>query len=208
MTDRFKYADAREAESAAKVKALEDLLIEKGVIGTDTVDSVLGFFETQMGPFNGAKLVARAWLDPAFKKRLLEDTPAAIAELPFPAGMAGAEGEHMKVGENTPAVHNLIVCTLCSCYPWPTLGLPPYWFKDPTFRARAVREPRKVLQEFGLEIDPKVEVRVWDSSAQIRWFVLPERPAGTDHLSEEELAALITPEAMMGVARVPSPPPP
>lgn len=208
MTDRFKYADAREAESAAKVKALEDLLIEKGVIGTDTVDTVLGFFETQMGPFNGAKLVARAWLDPAFKKRLLEDTPAAIAELPFPAGMAGAEGEHMKIVENTPAVHNLIVCTLCSCYPWPTLGLPPYWFKDPTFRARAVREPRKVLAEFGLEIDPKVEVRVWDSSAQIRWFVLPERPAGTDHLTEEELAALITPEAMMGVARVPAPPAP
>ncbi|HKP57860.1 MAG TPA: nitrile hydratase subunit alpha [Polyangiales bacterium] len=208
MSERFKYADAREAESAAKVKALEDLLIEKGVIGTDTVDSVLGFFETQMGPFNGAKLVARAWLDPAFKKRLLEDTPAAIAELPFPAGMAGAEGEHMKIVENTAAVHNLIVCTLCSCYPWPTLGLPPYWFKDPTFRARAVREPRKVLAEFGLELDPKVEVRVWDSSAQIRWFVLPERPAGTDHLSEEQLAALITPEAMMGVARVPSPPPP
>jgi nitrile hydratase subunit alpha len=208
MTDRFKYEDAREAESAAKVKALEDLLIEKGVIGTDTVDSVLGFFETQMGPFNGAKLVARAWLDPAFKKRLLEDTPAAIAELPFPPGMAGAEGEHMKIVENTPAVHNLIVCTLCSCYPWPTLGLPPYWFKDPTFRARAVREPRKVLAEFGLDIDPKVEVRVWDSSAQIRWFVLPERPAGTDHWTEEQLAALITPEAMMGVARVPAPPTP
>jgi nitrile hydratase len=202
MTERFKYPDAREAESAAKVQALEDLLIEKGVIGSDTVDQVLGFFETQMGPFNGAKLVARAWVDPTFKQRLLEDTPAAIAELPFPAGMAGAEGEHMKIVENTPRVHNLIVCTLCSCYPWPTLGLPPYWYKDPTFRARAVREPRKVLAEFGLQIDPSVEIRIWDSSAQIRWFVLPERPTGTDGLSEDELAALVTPEAMMGVAKV------
>jgi nitrile hydratase len=202
MTERFKYPDARETESAAKVKALEDLLIEKGVIGTETVDRVLSFFETQMGPFNGAKLVARAWLDPAFKQRLLDDTPAAIAELPFPAGMSGAEGEHMKIVENTRAVHNLIVCTLCSCYPWPTLGLPPYWYKDPTFRARAVREPRKVLQEFGLSIEPSVEIRIWDSSAQIRWFVLPERPDGTDHLSEDELAALVTPEAMMGVAKV------
>jgi len=202
MTERFKYTDAREAESAAKVQALEDLLIEKGVIGSDTVDQVLGFFETQMGPFNGAKLVARAWVDPAFKQRLLEDTASAIAELPFPAGMAGAEGEHMKIVENTEAVHNLIVCTLCSCYPWPTLGLPPYWYKDPTFRARAVREPRKVLAEFGLQIDPAVEIRIWDSSAQIRWFVLPERPPGTDQLSEAELAALVTPEAMMGVAKV------
>lgn len=202
MTERFKYSNAREAESAAKVQALEDLLIEKGVIGSDTVDQVLSFFETQMGPFNGAKLVARAWLDPAFKQRLLDDTTAAIGELQFPAGMAGAEGEHMKIVENTPQVHNLIVCTLCSCYPWPTLGLPPYWYKDPTFRARAVREPRKVLAELGLTIDPAVEIRIWDSSAQIRWFVLPERPAGTDHMSEAELAALVTPEAMMGVAKV------
>jgi nitrile hydratase len=202
MTERFKYPNAREAESAAKVQALEDLLIEKGVIGSDTVDQVLEFFETQMGPFNGAKLVARAWVDPAFKQRLLDDTAGAIAELPFPNGMAGAEGEHMKIVENTDKVHNLIVCTLCSCYPWPTLGLPPYWYKDPTFRARAVREPRKVLAEFGLQIDPAVEIRIWDSSAQIRWFVLPERPAGTDGLNEAELAALVTPEAMMGVAKV------
>jgi nitrile hydratase len=202
VTERFKYPDAREAESAAKVQALEDLLIEKGVISSDTVDQVLSFFETQMGPFNGAKLVARAWLDPAFKERLLNDTASAIAELPFPPGMAGAEGEHMKVVENTPDVHNLIVCTLCSCYPWPTLGLPPYWYKDPTFRARAVREPRKVLAEFGLHLEPAVEIRIWDSSAQIRWFVLPERPAGTDSLNEGELAALVTPEAMMGVAKV------
>ena len=205
MSERFKYSDAREAESAAKVQALEDLLVEKGVIGSETVDHVLSFFETQMGPFNGAKLVARAWLDPAFKRRLLDDTAAAIAELPFPAGMAGAEGEHMKVVENTPTVHNLIVCTLCSCYPWPTLGLPPYWYKDPTFRARAVREPRKVLAELGLQLPAAVEIRIWDSSAQIRWFVLPERPDGTDGLSEDQLAALVTPEAMMGVARVAPP---
>jgi nitrile hydratase len=205
MSERFKYEPGREAASAAKVEALEALLIEKGVIGSDTVDRVLEFFETEMGPFNGAKLVARAWLDPAFKQRLLNDTPAAIAELKFPKGMAGAEGEHMKIVENTPEVHNLIVCTLCSCYPWPTLGLPPYWYKDPTFRARAVREPRAVLAEFGLAIEPSVEIRIWDSSAQIRWFVLPERPAGTDGMNEDELASLITPEAMMGVARVPSP---
>jgi nitrile hydratase subunit alpha len=202
MTERFKYGAEREAESLAKVTALEDLLIAKGVIGTSSVDQALSYFETEMGPFNGAKLVARAWLDPGFKERLLTDTAAAIAELDFPPGMAGAEGEHLKIVENTPAVHNLIVCTLCSCYPWPTLGLPPYWYKDPTFRARAVREPRAVLSEFGVELDGSVEIRVWDSSAQIRWFVLPERPPGTERLSETELAALVTPEAMMGVARV------
>jgi len=205
MSDRFKYSAKRELESEAKVRALEHLLIEKGVIGKSTVDTVLSYFETEMGPFNGAKIVARAWRDPGFKKRLLSDTPAAIAELDFPAGMAGAEGEHLKIVENTPQVHNLIVCTLCSCYPWPTLGLPPYWYKDPTFRARAVREPRAVLREFGVDLPDTMEIRVWDSSAQIRWFVLPERPAGTDALSEPELAALVTPEAMMGVARPAAP---
>ena len=158
-----------------------------------------------MGPFNGAKLVARAWVDPAFKARLLADCNAACTELDLPTGMSGAEGEHMQVVENTPRVHNLIVCTLCSCYPWPTLGLPPYWYKDPTFRARAAREPRAVLQEFGLELDETVEIRIWDSSAQIRWWVLPERPAGTEGLSESQLAALVTPEAMMGVARIKGP---
>jgi nitrile hydratase len=205
MSDRFKYSPQREAESAAQVKALEHLLIEKGVIGSSTVDTALDYFETTMGPLNGAKLVARAWVDPAFKARLLADTAAAIAELDFPPGMAGAEGEHMKVVENTPGVHNLIVCTLCSCYPWPTLGLPPYWYKDPTFRARAVREPRAVLAEFGISVPSSVEVRIWDSSAQIRWFVLPERPEGTEAWSEEELAKLVTPEAMMGVAKVLAP---
>lgn len=202
MEERFNYDADREAYSAAKVKALESLLIEKGVIGGETVDKVLNFFETDFGPFNGAKLVARAWIDLEFKARLLANTPAAIAEMDFPRGTTGAEGEYMEIVENTPTVHNLIVCTLCSCYPWPMLGLPPYWYKDPTFRARAVKEPRKVLQEFGLEIDRSVEVRVWDSSAQIRWFVLPERPAGTEDMNEEQLSALITPESMMGIARV------
>ena len=163
---------------------------------------MIGFFETEMGPFNGAKVVARAWVDPEFKERLLADANAAIDELGFPPIMSGAEGEHMRVAENTATVHNLIICTLCSCYPWPTLGLPPYWYKDPTFRARAAREPRNVLKEFGLDLEPAIEIKVWDSSAQIRWFVLPERPAGTEGMSEDELAQLVTAEAMMGVAKV------
>jgi nitrile hydratase len=200
MDERFKYRDDREAYSAARVRALEALLIKKGVITDKTVDTVLDFFETKMGPFNGAKIVARAWTDTAFKQRLVEDTPKAIAELDLPTGMAGAEGEHMRAVANEPGMHNLIICTLCSCYPWPVLGLPPYWYKDPTFRSRAAREPRAVLKEFGLEISESVEVKVWDSSAQIRWFVVPERPAGTEGLSESELEALVTPEAMMGVA--------
>jgi nitrile hydratase len=200
MMDRFHYRHDREAYSAARVKALEALLIKKGVITDRTVDTVLDFFETKMGPFNGAKIVARAWVDPAFKDRLVADTPKAIAELQLPEGMAGAEGEHMRAVANAPDVHNLIICTLCSCYPWPVLGLPPYWYKDPTFRSRAAREPRAVLTEFGLAVPNAVEIKVWDSSAQIRWFVVPERPAGTDGLSEAELEALVTPEAMMGVA--------
>lgn len=205
MAKMFEYDNNREPQSAARVRALESLLIEKGVITGGTVDHVLNFFETEMGPFNGAKVVARAWVDPTFKELLVKDTAAAIAEMEFPDGMDGAEGEHMVAVENKPGVHNLIVCTLCSCYPWPVLGLPPYWYKDPTFRARAAREPRAVLEEFGLDVDDDAEIRVWDSSAQIRWFVLPERPAGTDGLSEEELAALVTPEAMMGVAKVEAP---
>lgn len=195
----------REIFSAARVRALESLLIEKGIITSETVDKVITFFEKEMGPFNGAKIVAKAWVDPEFKKLLLENTPSAIAKLNLPLGMAGAEGEHMKAVENTPEVHNLIVCTLCSCYPWPVLGLPPYWFKDPTFRARAVREPRKVLSEFGLDIPASQEVRVWDSSAQIRWFVLPERPSGTEKMTEAQLASLVTPESMQGAAKVQAP---
>lgn len=192
----------RETYSAARVRALESLLIEKGIITSETVDKVVEFFEKDMGPFNGARIVAKAWVDPAFKQQLLEDTPSAIASMNFPRGMAGAEGEHMKAVENTPGVHNLIVCTMCSCYPWPVLGLPPYWFKDPTFRARAIREPRKVLQEFGLDVPESTEIRVWDTSAQIRWFVLPERPEGTQDWTEEQLAAIVTPEAMQGAAKV------
>lgn len=198
----FGYPPDREALSAAKVKALESLLIEKGIITSNTVDTILGHFETKMGPFNGAKLVARAWVDPEFKQLLIDDCNAACQTMDFPEGMSGAEGEHMRVAENTPEVHNVIVCTLCSCYPWPTLGLPPYWYKDPTFRARVTREPRKVLTEFGVDLDDSVEIRIWDTSAQIRWWVLPMRPAGTEGMSEAELAALLTPEAMMGVATV------
>lgn len=205
MSQLFDYDDERENVSAAKVRALEALLIKKGVLGSDSVDTVLRHFETVAGPFNGARIVARAWMDPAYKQRLLNDTPKAIAELNFPLGMDGAEGEHMKAVANTPDTHNLIICTLCSCYPWPVLGLPPYWYKDPIFRSRGVREPRAVLREFGVPITDEKVVKVWDSSAQIRWFVVPERPANSEHLSEEELAALITPEAMMGVALVPEP---
>jgi nitrile hydratase len=202
MNELFQYDPDREASSAAKVRALEALLIKKGVLGSDSVDAVLNHFETVAGPFNGARIVARAWMDPQYKQRLLQDTPKAISELNFPLGMDGAEGEHMKAVANSETVHNLVICTLCSCYPWPVLGLPPYWYKDPVFRSRGVREPRAVLSEFGVSVPADKEVRVWDSSAQIRWFVIPERPANTDHLSEEQLAALVTPEAMMGVALV------
>jgi nitrile hydratase len=205
MSAIFKYDNDREDVSAAKVRALEALLIKKGVIGSDSVDTVLEYFERVAGPFNGARIVARAWVDTDYKQRLIEDTPKAIAELSIAQGMDGAEGEHMKAVANSPGVHNLVICTLCSCYPWPVLGLPPYWYKDPVFRARGVREPRAVLREFGVSLTDDIEVKVWDSSAQIRWFVVPERPANSEGLSEEELAALITPEAMMGVALVPPP---
>jgi nitrile hydratase len=205
MSTLFKYDEEREAASAAKVRALEALLIRKGIIGSDSVDAVLGHFETIAGPLNGARIVARAWVDPSFKQRLIENTPAAIAELNVAQGMQGAEGEHMIAVANGPGVHNLIICTLCSCYPWPVLGLPPYWYKDPVFRARGVREPRAVLREFGVDVPNDTEVKVWDSSAQIRWFVIPERPAGTDGWSEERLAALVTPESMMGVALASTP---
>ncbi|MFT8670334.1 nitrile hydratase subunit alpha [Acetobacter orientalis] len=200
MMETFQYRKDREEYNLARVKALEALLIKKGIITSETVDTVLDYFETKMGPFNGAKIVARAWVDPTFKERLLADTPKAIAELNLPEGMAGAEGEHMRAVANSPEVHNLIICSLCSCYPWPVLGLPPYWYKDPTFRSRAAREPRAVISEFGLPIPENIEIKVWDSSAQIRWFVIPERPEGTEDFSETDLEALVTPEAMMGVA--------
>lgn len=200
MTVRFHYPDDREDAGAAQVRALEALLIEKGVITDGTVDKVLGYFESEMTPLNGQKIVARAWVDPDFARMLVDDTPAAVARLDLPHGMAGAEGEHLAAVRNEPRVHNLVICTLCSCFPWPVLGLPPYWYKDPVFRARAAREPRAVLEELGVPLDADTEVRVWDSSGHSRWFVVPERPAGTDGMSEDELATLVTTESMIGVA--------
>lgn len=205
MSAQFSYAANREQLSEARVRALEALLIEKGLVTDGTVDKVLAYFENEMTPRNGAAIVARAWTDPAYAERLVADTPAAIAELDLPEGMAGAEGEHLQAVANSQKVHNLIICSLCSCFPWPVLGLPPYWYKDPTFRARAAREPRAVLAELGLELADDVEVRVWDSSGHSRWFVVPQRPPGTDGMSEAELAGLVTTEAMMGIARVEAP---
>ena len=205
MTAEFAYPPDREAQSAARVRALEALLIEKGIITGTTVDKVLGYFEADMTPLNGAKIVARAWVDPDFAQRLVTNTPAAVAELDLPIGMDGAEGEHLQALANGPGVHNLVICTLCSCFPWPVLGLPPYWYKDPTFRARAAREPRVVLKEIGLDLDPSVELRVWDSSGHSRFFVVPERPSGTDRMSEEQLVGLVTTESMIGIAQVPAP---
>jgi len=205
VTAEFAYPPDREAQSAARVRALEALLIEKGIITGTTVDKVLGYFEADMTPLNGAKIVARAWVDPGFAQRLVTNTPAAVAELDLPIGMDGAEGEHLQALANGPGVHNLVICTLCSCFPWPVLGLPPYWYKDPTFRARAAREPRVVLKEIGLDLDPSVELRVWDSSGHSRFFVVPERPSGTDRMSEEQLVGLVTTESMIGIAQVPAP---
>jgi nitrile hydratase len=185
------------SDPALRVKALESLLVEKGMVEPATLDAIIDAYETRIGPRNGARVVARAWTDPAYKKRLLQDATAAIAEL----GYGGSQGEHMIVLENTATVHNLVVCTLCSCYPWPVLGLPPTWYKSAPYRSRAVIDPRGVLRELGLVLPDHVEVRVWDSTADVRYLVLPERPAGTDSLSENELAALVTRDAMVGVAR-------
>jgi nitrile hydratase subunit alpha len=184
---------------ALRVRALESLLIEKGLLSSDVVDKLVAVYEQDVGPLNGARVVARAWVDSGYRQRLLADGAAAIAELGF-GGRGG--GDKLVVVENTPTVHNLVVCTLCSCYPWPVLGLPPNWYKMPAYRSRAVLEPRKLLREFGLELPESVEVRVWDSSAEVRYLVLPERPAGTEHLGEAELARLVTRDAMIGVARV------
>lgn len=181
-----------------RVAALEQLLTERGVVPPGFVDEVNRAYEQDIGPRNGAKVVARAWVDPAYRRRLLADGTAAIAEL----GFGGAEGDHMQVVENTDAVHNVVVCTLCSCYPWPVLGLPPAWYKDPAYRARVVREPRTVLAEMGCELDDHVEISVWDSSAEQRYLVLPQRPVGTADLSEDELAELVTRDGMIGVARL------
>jgi nitrile hydratase len=180
-----------------RVHVLEELLVEKGYVTHDAIDAIVQLYEENIGPLNGAKVVARAWTDPAYKARLLADGTAAIAEL----GFGGPEGDHMVVVENTDDVHNVVVCTLCSCYPWPVLGLPPDWYKSAPYRSRAVREPRALLREMGTELADEVDVRVWDSSAEVRYLVLPQRPPGTDDLDEDALAALVTRDSMIGVAR-------
>ncbi len=184
-----------------RVRRLESVLTQKGLVSEATLDRIVEIYEHDIGPLNGAKVVARAWRDASYKQRLLGDSTAAIAEL----GFGGMQGEHMVVVENTPGVHNVVVCTLCSCYPWPVLGLPPTWYKSPPYRSRVAIDPRGVLQEFGLELDESVSVRVWDSSAEIRYMVLPERPPGTESLDEEALAVLVTRDSMIGVARASSP---
>ena len=189
------------SDIALRVKALESVLVEKEMVDPAELDAVVDTYENRIGPRNGARVVARAWTDPVYKARLLANATEAIAEL----GYGGAQGEHMVVVENAPKVHNLVVCTLCSCYPWPTLGLPPVWYKSAGYRSRAVIDPRGVLREFGLEPPDDVEIRVWDSTAEIRYLVLPERPADTEHLTEAELAELVTRDSMIGVATVASP---
>ncbi|MFF5207271.1 nitrile hydratase subunit alpha [Streptosporangium sp. NPDC000396] len=181
-----------------RVEALEQLLVERGLVDTAIMDKFIKMYETDVGPLNGARVVAKAWTDPEYRERLLADGTAAVAEL----GFKGPQGEHIVVLENTPRVHNVVVCTLCSCYPWPLLGLPPSWYKDPAYRSRMVREPRTVLAEMGLRLPDDVDVQVWDSSSEVRYFVLPARPAGTDGFSEEQLVPLVTRDAMVGVAQV------
>ena len=189
------------SELTLRVKALESLLVEKGYVDPAALDAIVETYETQVGPRNGARVVAKAWSDPHYKARLLQDATAAIADL----GYMGRQGEHMVVLENTDSVHNLVVCTLCSCYPWPVLGLPPVWYKSAPYRSRAVIDPRGVMAEFGLTVPESTEVRVWDSTAEVRYLVLPQRPAGTEGLDEAALAELVTRDAMIGVAVVAPP---
>jgi nitrile hydratase len=191
------------SDPALRVKSLESLLVEKGLVDPDALDALVDTYEHKIGPRNGAQVVARAWVDSGFKQRLLADGTAAIAEL----GFGGRGGDYLQVVENTPSIHNLVVCTLCSCYPWAVLGLPPIWYKSAAYRSRVVIDPRGVLREFGLELPKDVEVRVHDSTAELRYLVLPERPAGAEKLKEEELAALVTRDAMIGVAKVVAPKP-
>jgi nitrile hydratase subunit alpha len=188
-------------DPALRAEALESLLLERGLIDTKTIETFIRTYETAVGPMNGAKVVAKAWTDPEFRRWLLSDGTAAIGSL----GFKGPQGEHMVVVENTPTVHNVVVCTLCSCYPWPVLGLPPSWYKDPAYRSRVVKEPRAVLAEWGTDLAADVEVRVHDSSSEVRYLVLPERPSGTESLSEEELAGIVTRDAMVGVRKVAAP---
>ncbi len=192
-----KHEDAHShlpSDPELRVKAIETLLLEKGLIDSETLDELIDTYENKIGPQNGAKVVAKAWVDENYKKRLLEDATAAIRELSY----QGRQGENMVVVENTPDIHNVVVCTLCSCYPWPVLGIPPTWYKSDEYRSRTVREPRKVLSEFGVNVDPKVKVKVWDSTAELRYLVLPMRPKGTEHLNENELAKLVTRNSMIG----------
>ena len=186
------------SDMALRVKALESLLVDKGLVDPAALDAIIDTYEHQVGPRNGARVVAKAWADPSYRVRLLADATAAIAEL----GYGGRQGEHMIAVENTPTRHNLVVCTLCSCYPWSVLGLPPTWYKASPYRSRAVIDPRGVLAEFGLTLGPEVEIRVWDSTAEIRYLVIPERPAGSAGFSEEALAALVTRDSMIGTARL------
>jgi nitrile hydratase subunit alpha len=190
--------DAPLSDVELRVKALESLLVEKGLVDPAALDALIDTYETKVGPRNGAKVVARAWVDPTFKRRLLQDATATAAEF----GFVGRQTDRLVVLENTPQVHNVVVCTLCSCYPWAVLGLPPVWYKASPYRSRAVLDPRGVLQEFGLDLPENVEIRVWDSTAEIRYMVLPERPPGTESMSEDALAALVTRDAMIGVAKV------
>jgi nitrile hydratase len=185
-----------DSQVALRARALEALLAEKGLVAADAIDAVVELYERDVGPQNGAKVVAHAWTDPAYRERLLADGTKAIAEL----GFGGAQGDNVVAVANTPSVHNVVVCTLCSCYPWPVLGLPPTWYKSPPYRARMVAEPRAVLREFGLELPDEVEIRVWDSSAEVRYLVVPMRPAGTEGLTEEVLSALVTRDCMIGTA--------
>jgi nitrile hydratase subunit alpha len=186
------------SDPTLRVKALESLLVEKGIVDPAALDALIDHFEHKVGPRDGARVVARAWMDPPYKGRLLADAPSAIAEL----GFTSHQGEHLVVHENTPGVHNLVVCTLCSCYPWSLLGLPPVWYKSTAYRSRAVIDPRGVLREFGFDLADDVELRVWDSTAEVRYLILPMRPEGSEHLSEKELAALVTRDAMVGVGQV------
>lgn len=188
-------------DPALRVKAMESLLVEKGLVDPAAIDAVVDSFENDIGPRNGAQVVARSWVDPDYRERLLLDASAAIAEL----GYSGLQGEHMVAVENTDDLHNVVVCTLCSCYPWPVLGVPPVWYKSATYRARVVREPRAVLAEFGLDLNDDIELRVWDSTAEIRYLVIPQRPEGTDNMSEEELADLVTRDSMIGTGLVSGP---
>jgi nitrile hydratase len=205
MSQHHSVEDQQQGEHGApltqtqlRVRALESLLVDKGLVDPGALDALIDTYENKIGPRNGAKVVARAWVDPAYRKRLLEDATSAIAEF----GFVGRQGEDMVVLENTPKIHNLVVCTLCSCYPWPVLGLPPVWYKSAPYRSRAVIDPRGLLKELGIHLGEDVEVRVWDSTAEVRYLVLPERPEGTEGWSEERLAEMVTRDAMIGVANV------